>query len=235
MSQSLETRFAFFWDPLSSSNPRFIHTHMSTSMSWEDLEIASLSSKMETMAFEFADMLKEEWRLNVGGGCSQHRARKHVKDERFQRPPSILTEFWCSHHTLLLVTVSKLVSMPTKPRTLALWPLFTSGSRILVVGIRTHPRQETTSEVPWCFFFKGQASPPGWVEIFSLETPRKNGASHPSDPWRSGKETLDKMSQRIEAMNDFGGFLEVVEVVRLGERFFTLESQKQHGYWKWWW
>lgn len=40
---------------------------MSTSMSWEDLEIASLSSKMETMAFEFADMLKEEWRLNVGG------------------------------------------------------------------------------------------------------------------------------------------------------------------------
>lgn len=100
------------------------------------------------------------------GGCSQHRARKHVKDERFQRPPSILTEFWCSHHTLLLVTVSKLVSMPTKPRTLALWPLFTSGSRILVVGIRTHPRQETTSEVPWCFFFKGQASPPDESRFF---------------------------------------------------------------------
>ena len=54
--------------------------------------------------------------------------------------------------------VSKLVSMPTKPRT-KLWPLFTSGSGILVVGIRTHPRQETTSEVPWCLFLKDKRHP----------------------------------------------------------------------------
>ncbi len=49
---------------------RYNQIFASSSTSREDLEIASLSSKMETMAFEFADMLKEQWRLSVGGDYS---------------------------------------------------------------------------------------------------------------------------------------------------------------------
>ena len=64
---------------------------MSTSMSWEDLEIASLSSKMETMAFEFADMLKEEWRLNVGGDVVNIGRASMLKMKDFKRLP-----FWLS-------------------------------------------------------------------------------------------------------------------------------------------